>query len=511
MVETRNQGELILTGGAEAQKPKRKYENRTILQVAHADGTIRIWDSGHGDDIENDAQLQVDVARAVSRYDSVEISAMSMAPSTGEFAAGTSAGEVVVYRWGPNQAYGRDHAQPHDPNPGGLTDITSRAEPPLKTGLQPYTLYEMAKGPITALNVSDIGFVAVGSQGGFFSILDLRGPVIIFQASLSEFARTEKRSSFLKGLRETSGQQEWPVQIKFGVMTLEGDNYSSIACFVGTNTGKVITFKLLPAGEGYTVKVAGVVDLGSPIVAICPIVADTGKPAVATGPIVAGLRGGQQVNGILVVVTQTEIRVFKPATAKGASKSFDDILCDAAAVTELDYRDTIVTENGYVFGWHGPSELALFHVWGLGDALANSADIIINPELMVPPRPTISNLQWISGTQYVSPTDLDLLIGGPDRPPSKRMLEAAAAEQRAMRLANVSGNAGQGSAAGGSQEGWGEYLTRQLNERTEKLNIMGDNMDKLQDASQGWADDVSKVVKKQQRNMLLGGLKGKFL
>ncbi|PKS13028.1 hypothetical protein jhhlp_000369 [Lomentospora prolificans] len=548
MVETRNQGDLILTGGAEAQKPKRKYENRTILQVAHADGTVRIWDSGHGDDIENEAQLQVDVARAVSRYDNVEISAMSMASSTGEFAAGTSAGEVVIYRWGPNQSFGHDNAQPHEPNPGGLTDITSRAEPPLRSGLQPYTLYEMAKGPITALSVSDVGFVAAGSEGGFFSIIDLRGPAIIFQASLSEFARSDKRSSFLKGLRETATQKEWPVIVKFGVMTLEGDNYSSIACFVGTNTGKVITFKLLPSGEGYTVKFAGVMDFGDPIVALCPIVADTGKPAAATGPVVAGLRSGQQVNGVLVVVTRTEIRIFKPATAKGASKSFDDILCDAAAVTELDYRGTvivgvfgdgstraftipalkeiakaplsnidstrrsatIVTENGYIFGWNGPSELALFHVWGLGEPLANSADLLINPELLTPPRPTISNLQWISGTQYVSPTDLDLLIGGPDRPPSKRMLEAAAAEQRAMRMSAAAGNASS-SAAGGSQEGWGEYLTRQLNERTEKLNLMGDSMDKLQDASQGWADDVSKVVKKQQRNMLLGGIKAKFM
>ena len=300
MVETRNQGDPILTGGAEAVKPKRKFENRTILQVAHADGTVRIWDSGHGDDIENDSQLQVDVARAISRYDSVEISAMSMASSTGEFAAGTTAGEVVIYRWGPNQFYGRDSAQPHEPNPGGLTDITSRAEPPLKSGLQPFTLYDMAKGSITALCVSDVGFVAAGSEGGFFSIIDLRGPTIIFQASLSEFAKSEKRSSFLKG--KTIARREWPVEVKFGVMTLEGDSYSSIACFVGTNTGKVITFKLLPAGgEGYTVKFAGVVDFGDPIVAICPIVADTGKIASATGPVVAGLRSGQQVNGVLVV------------------------------------------------------------------------------------------------------------------------------------------------------------------------------------------------------------------
>jgi hypothetical protein len=86
------------------------------------------------------------------------------------------------------------------------------------------------------------------------------------------------------------------------------------------------------------------------------------------------------------------------------------------------------------------------------------------------------------------------------------MLAAAAAEQR---LARTGGGAAAG-AAGSSQEGWGDYLTRQLNERTEKLNIMGDSMDNLENQSAGWADDVSKYISKQKRNVLLGGITGKF-
>jgi syntaxin-binding protein 5 len=247
----------------------------------------------------------------------------------------------------------------------------------------------------------------------------------------------------------------------------------------------------------------------------------------------------------LLIVTQTEIRVFRPASSKGASKSFDDILCDAASVAELELQgfavvavfgdrsarafsipglkeigkaglsmidpsrstSTVVTQTGDVFAWTGPSEMAVVHVWGAGKPLEQSPDTLINPKLDVPLRPTISNLQWISGTQYVSPLDLDLLVGGPDRPPSKRMLDAAAAEQRAAR--NV-GAAGGSSGAAGSQEGWGDYLTRQLNERTEKLNIMGDSMDNLQEQSAGWADDVNKFIGKQKRNMVVGGLKSKF-
>lgn len=241
-------------------------------------------------------------------------------------------------------------------------------------------------------------------------------------------------------------------------------------------------------------------------------------------------------------MTQTEIRIFRPANSKGASKEFDNILCDAACVAELELQGfavvgvfgdrtarafsipglkeigradlpmmdvsrstaSIVTQTGDIFAWSGPSELAVIHVWGTGKGPQQSPDTMINPKLECPPRPTISNLQWISGTQYISPTDLDLLVGGPDRPPSQRMLDAAAAEQRAART-------GEPLASGSNaQEGWGDYLTRQLNERTEKLNMMGDNMENLQEQSAGWANDVNKFISKQKRNVVLGGLKGKF-
>lgn len=301
MMEKRQQGELLLKGGAEASKPRRRYEGRNIIQVAHADSTIRLWDLGHADEMENTTQLQVDMARAIGRCEDVDISAMHLAPNTGEFAAGTRAGEIVLWRWAGNPHLGRDEPSDLSPNPGGLTDITSRTEPSLKEGLQPYLLYEMAKGPVTALAVSDVGFVAVGSEGGFFSIIDLRGPTVIFNASVAEFVKPDKRASFLKRDSKSTTTGDFPVKIDFGVMTLDDDNYSSIACFVGTNQGKVATFKLLPSANGYSVKLSGSASLGDRIVAICPIVAETGQPAAATPDIVGGLKTGQHVNGVLVV------------------------------------------------------------------------------------------------------------------------------------------------------------------------------------------------------------------
>lgn len=169
---------------------------------------------------------------------------------------------------------------------------------------------------------------------------------------------------------------------------------------------------------------------------------------------------------------------------------------------------SLVTSSGDIFAWTGPSEIAMLSVWGTGQPLPRSQDKLFNPQSLIAPRPTISNLQWISGTQYVSPTDLDLLIGGPDRPPSKRMMAAAAEEDRMARGMASPSRAGTSSSQ--NQEGWGDWATRQLNERTEKLGIMGDSMDKVEENSAGWANDASKWANKQKRGIVLKGITGKF-
>lgn len=300
MVENRQKGPSLLTGGAEATKPLKRFERRNILQVAHGDGTIRIWDAGQVDQIENPTVLQVDVARALDRFDDVNIMVTSMGSVTGELCVGTGSGEVVVYRWGSNPTFGREAPSQTQTKRGGFTDISSRTEPTLKEGLQPWVLYDMAQGSISALKMSNIGFIGVGSDNGTFSIIDLRGPAVIHTSSIADLSKNDKR-----GFRKNSVQSvkpDYAVVIEFGVLTLDGDNYSSIACFVGSNMGKVATFKILPqANGGYTAQLNGVTSLSDRIISINPIVADTGKPAAATGAAVAGLRNGEQTHGTLVV------------------------------------------------------------------------------------------------------------------------------------------------------------------------------------------------------------------
>ena len=87
--------------------------------------------------------------------------------------------------------------------------------------------------------------------------------------------------------------------------------------------------------------------------------------------------------------------------------------------------------------------------------------------------------------------------------------QARADEHQRRRDARQAGG-GASSSAADPNEGWGAWATRQLNERTEKLNVVGDGMDNLQQNSAGWADDVNKFVAKQKRGLVMGAMKSKF-
>lgn len=48
-------------------------------------------------------------------------------------------------------------------------------------------------------------------------------------------------------------------------------------------------------------------------------------------------------------------------------------------------------------------------------------------------------------------------------------------------------------------------MQRQVTERTQNLNIAGDQMDRLEENSSNWARDVNKFVQTQKKKAVLGG------
>lgn len=549
--ERRTQGPKFLLGGAEVKKHVKLFESRNIIYTAHADGIIRLWDAGDADEIENADAIQVDLGHAVGRDNDVEVTDVSVSWSTGELSVGLRSGELVIFRWGNNTSFGCEQPVGVNDGTGGLTSIVHRSDPSLRQGFLPLTLLDIQQGSVTALKHSQVGFVAAGFEGGSLAILDLRGPAMIYKTQFSDFLKPNKRSSFRKSKVSDDAPPEWATSIEFGVMTLEGESYSSICCFVGTSRGNFATFKIYPAANGtFAVSFAGVTALDDKVVSISPIDVENKSSAIATSNSVGGLRNGLKVNGVVIAVTVGGCRIFKPATAKGARRSWDDCLCDSASLVKtenggysivclfgdgnartysipalreigcarigplLEMRrltEAAISSNGDIFAWIGPSEIAILKAWGSGRGLRPSHDRLYNEDAVVPSRPTISNVQWISGTQYVSPADMDLLIGGPDRPPSKRMLEEMKNEEQKRRIAGRGGRAvSSPSSEQGSQESYWSYMQRQVQERTERLGITGDSIDRLEENSSNWANDVSSYVKNQKRKMAFSALSSKF-
>ena len=444
MTETRQSGPPILRGGVDGASTLKRLETRNIIHTAHADGAVRLWDVGNGDEIENDKVLQVDVARAVGRFDNVDITQTSLAGASSEMAVGLRSGELVVFRWARNKNAGREPPSHPKNTPRSLTNVTERVEPSLTEGLLPFTLLDQQAGPVTTVKMSEVGFVAAGFENGSIAVIDLRGPAVIHTSSVMEFNRGEKRSAFRKTSSNETPQPDWATCMEFSVMTLEGEEWSSILLHVGTHQGHLGTFKVVPDPSGrYTVQFAGSINMDSRVNQIFPISVDTGLTAVATQTAVASLRSGTRTNGAIIAVAPTSVHIARPATSKGAHKSFDSFFCDAAGLIRyhdrgqalltltgdgyarvysipglkelappmplsatLDVRrfaEARITLTGHIIAFTGPSEIAILSVFGTGQPLATPLGLrLFNPETVIPPRPTISNLQWVTGTQVSS-------------------------------------------------------------------------------------------------------------
>lgn len=406
MRENRSAGPPILTGGIPGAALSRRYDTRNVVLAAHADGIVRIWDAGHADELENPKMSQVDVGRAIGRTEDIDILHTSLSGTNAEFAAGLRSGEIVIFRIGKNPAAGGRLQPPSGGNrAGALTDVSMRGDPSLKDGFCPLTLLDCGNGPVSALKVSDVGFVAAATEGGGIFVVDLRGPALIFSGNASQLSNSASKYSRGRS-HSTAGQDKYSyfTTLEFSVMTLDGDGYSSILLHAGSAAGDVATFKILPDPSGrYTVQYCGSNALGGRVIHLAPINCTTGNPAQASPAAVAALTNGAKIDGVIVAVTQSDVRIFRPPTSKGAHKAFDNVFCDAAAVARhmdlghalvglfsdgslraysipalkeiggtsvkgrLDkqrFTDAQITGSGEVFGWTGPSQMALMTVWG---------------------------------------------------------------------------------------------------------------------------------------------------
>lgn len=169
LTEKRNQHNPFLLGGAEATRPLKRFERRPVALCAHRDGSVRVWDLGHGDEIGNPRMSQADVAIALNRAEDVDITCTAFSAATGELAVGLRTGEIIVMKW--------DRARSDTGNPfptPSVTNIRSRVDTTLQEGFMAFAGIEEPRESISVIHVSDVGFIVAGTANGGFLIVDMR-------------------------------------------------------------------------------------------------------------------------------------------------------------------------------------------------------------------------------------------------------------------------------------------------------------------------------------------------
>lgn len=147
----------------------------------------------------------------------MSVTKMSISGASGELAVGLRSGEVVIFRWERNQN------KVSNGDNLGMEDIQGNADPALKEGLLPLTMFAGVRSPCTALKMSDVGFIAAGFEDGTIAVIDLRGPAVVYKANLTELGRPAKRNSLIRR-QSTAGhapKHDWPTFLNFSVMSLE--------------------------------------------------------------------------------------------------------------------------------------------------------------------------------------------------------------------------------------------------------------------------------------------------
>jgi syntaxin-binding protein 5 len=85
-------------------------------------------------------------------------------------------------------------------------------------------------------------------------------------------------------------------------------------------------------------------------------------------------------------------------------------------------------------------------------------------------------------------------------------------QQRAAASAVAGGPSSSRAAALASEQdqGYWQYMQKQLSERTEKLGSVNDGIDSLEQTTSNWLGDVNKFVSQQKKNAVTGSKFGTF-
>lgn len=467
--------EPLFIGGAPAHRRLRKFDPRNALCTGHKDGSVRLWDASHGE-LDDSKVLEVQTPEGLKHHDNCSVQKISFAPDTAELAVAVETGEVLLYKFGSGKKLGNIVEQMGDMSLSDQPIISIKSRTTLKRdGFLPQFLINTHNGAVSSLLNTEVGFVVIGYKNGNLTVIDLRGPAIIFSQKLSQLAL--KKSKFIHKSQPTGQQGEYPTALDVGIFMLDGEKFSSIVLSVGTSLGKLHTFRLMPlANGGYAVDYIGVSEVGSsPIFQVVSINMNTGRSCRAKTDDMNKLPKGIQINGAVATISKLDIRIVRSPKEKIAARTSSSPIvtgnlsfmgqegtsclvtvtrnCETVVyglpnLREISKRvlpfaaspefiaDSTVMQNGDVLIRRNQLSAGLITIWGRGVSYSEVfQDALFDPQKVIPSRPVISAMQWIKGTPVANIADVDAVVGGSRRPKSKNMIEQERLEREQRHLA----------------------------------------------------------------------------
>lgn len=234
-------GSSILKGGIPA-RPRYKATMGSLIITGHESGFIRMWDSSEGD-LNTSKVFEIDISDILERDDdSVTVSNISFANEPLELSCSLKSGDVLLF------SHGLNRINPDKPrlsainlqsSSKALNNITARASINVKRGFLPKLLIKpLDNGLVTALNNSNIGLVAIGYENGRMLIIDRKTNSVAYNEVLKE-----------QGL----GLSIHASSIEFGFGLCENDPNPCAMMFVGTDIGRLLTYKISGAPGNYRI------------------------------------------------------------------------------------------------------------------------------------------------------------------------------------------------------------------------------------------------------------------
>ncbi|KAG4305951.1 hypothetical protein PORY_000861 [Pneumocystis oryctolagi] len=325
-----------------------------------------------------------------------------------------------------------------------------------------FSIFQIYRGSVISLKMSNIGLISCGYEFGTVILINIYKHTIVLQIELSEVKNTKLRDFE----NDDNSELEVAVVFEFTVGKIKTKDKPSVLFIIGTSFGRLIFYSIdLIARNEFKVKYLGEFlfedDL---IVNILPIYKNTLKPYTINSNVFKNLADISVLENSIIIVTRNSLRIYDSCFIEMSQYLYKkSVKCvsanivyleeiDAAVACVLDDKKvllftllnlniiatidlpplfdeklnkSIVTMTGNIYLWTSPAELSLFYLLGTGTKInAFSFGVLYDNSKKIPPRPAISTWEWMLSTNYISVAELDLLLGGPDRPLSKKLIDS---------------------------------------------------------------------------------------